>query len=204
MDVRQGAVMSAASAGEAGPRVLAGMTLLLLGGALAGCVEQFPDAQVGRGDVRNAIARGQLTSPKAATVALVSLEGAPAPVEAQFRQALTGEAAAREIAVTDAASARYLVRGYLAAYAGEGGGVQVAYTYDVFDAASRRREQRLSDTIEVPGAGGDPWAAVGGAVLTSLAGRSADDLAVGLAGTPEAQAAAGKVASAAPATAPTP
>lgn len=204
MSVRQGAVMSAASAGEAGRRVLSGMTLLLVGAALAGCVEQFPDAQVGRGDIRNAIAKGQLTSPKAATVALVSLEGAPAAVDAQFRQLLTGEAAAREIAMTDAASARYLVRGYLSAYAGEGGGVQVAYTYDVFDAGTKRREQRLSDTIEVPGSGGDPWSAVNATVLASLAGRSADDLAVGLAGTPEAQAAAAKVASAGPAIAPTP
>lgn len=196
--------MSADAAGGAGWRVLSGLTLLALGTALAGCVEQFPDAQVGRGDIRNAIAKGQLTSPKAATVALVSVEGAPASVEVQFRQSLTGEAAAREIAITDAASARYLVRGYLAAYAGEGGTVQVAYTYDVFDASTKRRDQRMSDTVEVPGSGGDPWAVVSGAVLTSLAGRSADDLAVGLAGTPEAQAAAGKVASAGPAIAPTP
>ncbi len=193
-------VMSAASARQAGPAVLSGVALLLACCALAGCVEQFPDAQVGRGDIRNAIAKGQLTSPKAATVALVSVAGAPPAVALQFRQALTGEAAAREIAITDAASARYLVRGYLSAYPGENGGVQVAYAYDVFDAASKRREQRLSDTLDVPGpGGGDPWAAVNGAVLASLAGRSADDLAVGLAGTPEAQAAAGQLAAVAPA-----
>lgn len=196
--------MGAVSVREAGWRLRSGVLLLLVGGALAGCVEQFPDAQVGRGDIRNAIARGQLTSPKAATVALVSLEGAPAAVEAQFRDVLTGQAASREIAMTDVTSARYLVRGYLSAYSGESGGVQVAYTYDLFDAVSKRREQRLSDTIEVPGAGGDPWSAVSGAVLASLAGRSADDLAIGLAGTPEAQAAAGKVASSGPALAPTP
>lgn len=191
--------MGAAPARQARPRVLRGGALLLACCALAGCVEQFPDAQVARGDIRNAIAKGQLTSPRAATVALVSIEGAPLVVEMGFRQALTGEAASREIAVTDAASARYLVRGYLSAYPGENGGVRVAYAYDVFDAVDKRREQRLSDTLDVPGSGGgDPWAAVNAAVLASLAGRSADDLAVGLAATPAAQAAAGQVAAVAP------
>lgn len=179
--------------------MLCRVALLIACGAVAGCVEQLPDAQVGRGDIRNAIARGQLTSPKAATVALVSVEGAPPAIDLQFRQALTGEAAAREIAITDAASARYLVRGYLSAYPGEDGRVQVAYVYDVFEAGSKQRAQRLSDTLDVPNPGGsDPWAAVNAAVLASLAGRSADDLAVGLAGTPEAQAAAGQVAAAGP------
>lgn len=192
-------VMSAASARQVGSAALSGGALVLACCALAGCVEQLPEAQVGRGDIRNAIAKGQLTSPKAATVALVSIQGAPPAVELQFRQALTGEAAAREITVTDAATARYLVRGYLSAYQGETGGVQVAYAYDVFDALDKRREQRLSDTLDVPSSGGsDPWASVTGTVLASLAGRSADDLAVGLSGTPAAQAAAGQLAAIAP------
>ncbi len=164
------------------------VAVVVAAAGLAGCVDQLPDAHVARGNIRNAIARGQMTSPKAATVALVSLEGAPAPVEAAFRQTLSTESAAREIALTDAASARYLVRGYLSAYPGESGGVEVAYTYDVFEAGERRRQQRVADTIDVPGDGNDPWAAMTPTVLTSLAGRSADDLAVGLAGTPEAQA----------------
>lgn len=174
-------------------RVMMGTAALATAMTLAGCVEGLPDVQVGRGDIRNAIAKGELTSPKAATVALVSLEGAPATVESQFRQALTAEAANREISITDAVSARYLVRGYLSAYPG-GQGVTVAYTYDVFDAGAKQRRQRVADTMDVPGDAGDPWGAVNATVVTSLVGRSADDLAVALAGTPEAQATAGKVA----------
>lgn len=177
-------------------RVRSALALALVGAALSGCVEPMPQVQVGRGDIRNAIAKGQLTSPRAATVALVSLEGAPDGVEARFRQALATQAASREIAITDAASARYLVRGYLSAYPSEHG-VTVAYTYDLFDAGSKLRRERVADEVDLPAVGGDPWAALTDTALTSLVGHSADDLAVALAGTPEAQAAAGHVASAA-------
>ena len=182
-------------------RVMAGGSALAMGLALAGCVEGLPEAQVGRGDIRNAIAKGELTSPKAATVALVSLEGAPAVVESQFRQALTSAAATREISITDPVSAHYLVRGYLSAYPGDQG-VTVAYTYDVFDAGAKQRRQRVADTLDVPGDAGDPWSAVNATVVSSLVGRSADELAVALAGTPEAQSTAGKVAGAAVAPSP--
>ncbi len=195
--------MVAAASRVAGQRWVIALVLTAVAGTLGGCVEQMPEAQVGRGDIRNAIARGQMTSPKAATVALVSFEGAPSTVEGQFRQSFAGEAASREIAITDIASARYLVRGYLAAYPAEQGGVEVSYTYDIFDAGNKRREQRVADTMDVPGDAADPWTAVNAAVLSSIAARSADDLAVSLAGTPEAQAAAGKVAAASPGAAPT-
>ncbi len=174
-------------------RSLAGTALVA---ALSGCVDNFPDASVGRGDIRNAIARGQMASPRSATVALVSLEGAPDSVATQFRQALTSEAGNREITMTDVASARYLVRGYLAAYPSERGDT-VAYVYDVFDAGQKLRTQRVNDAIEVPATSADPWGSVTPQIVASLAGRSADDLAVALAGTPEAQA--GKVAAAGPA-----
>ncbi len=155
---------------------------------LGGCEGPLPDVHVARGDIRNAIARGEMTSPRAATVALVSLEGGPDDLQARFRQALASEAANREITVSDRASARYLVRGYLSAYAGEAG-TDLSYVYDVFDAALRRRIRRVNDTITMPASGGDPWGAVSDPVVASLAARSADDLAVALAGTPEAEAA---------------
>ncbi len=186
--------------GRRSRRLGAGLIGLALAAALAGC-ETMPEVNVARGDIRNAIARGQLTSPKAATVALVSLEGAPENVAARFRQQLTTEAAAREVTVTDVASARYLVRGYLSAYEGDAG-TTVAYVYDVFDAGRKRREQRVTDTIDVPGSPADPWSAVSDQVIASLVGRSADDLAVALGGMPEAQSASGKVAAAPSATAP--
>ena len=178
--------------------ILAGAAASLL---LGGCEGPLPDVHVARGDIRNAIARGEMTSPRAATVALVSLEGGPDALQARFRQALVSEAANREITVSDEASARYLVRGYLSAYPTEAG-TDLSYVYDVFDAGQRRRIRRVNDTITVPAAGGDAWGAVNDAVVTSLAARSADDLAVALAGTPEAQAAregaGNQVAAAAP------
>ena len=171
--------------------VLASVSLLMAG-SLAGCVEPAPEIQANaRPDIRNAIARGQLTSPRAATVSLVSLEGAPDTVQARFRQALATEAASREITITDEASARYLVRAYLSAYQTESG-IQVSTVYDVYDAGRKLREQRVDDTLDVPGSAEDPWSAVNDTVVTNLAARSADDLALALGGTPEAQA--GKVA----------
>lgn len=167
-----------------GPILVAAVLSALLGG----CDGPLPDVHVAKGDIRNAIARGTMTSPRAATVALVSLEGGPDALQVQFRQALAAEAANREITVSDQASARYLVRGYLSAYASDAG-TDLSYVYDVFDAGQRRRIRRVNDTITVPAAGSDPWGAVSDAVVTSLAARSADDLAVALAGTPEAQAA---------------
>jgi hypothetical protein len=177
--------------------LLAGATLL---GCLGGCVDagSGPTASVAKPDIRNAIARGQLTSPRAATVALASLEGAPDGVQARLRQSLSTEAASREITITDEVSARYLVRGYLSAYPGEKG-ITVAYVYDVFDSGRKLRDLRVEDTTDVPGSADDPWSAVTEPVIANLAARSADDLAVALAGTPEAQA-AGKVAAVTPAT----
>ena len=56
-----------------------------------------------------------------ATVAIVSVDGAPADLSARFSQSLDEAAAARRIAVAAPAKARYLVRGYLTAAPIEGG-----------------------------------------------------------------------------------
>ncbi len=69
------------------------------------------------------------------------------------------------------------LRGHLRALAQQGVGIE-------------QRVQRLSDAVEVKGAGDDPWALAGEAVLTSVAAKSADDLAAFLSNTPEAAAAA--------------
>lgn len=155
------------------PPWLRALVLLLAASPLAGCVDQMADLQTGGG--------GTIASrATAATVALVSLEGAPAGADGQFRQALASEAAAREITFVDPGTARYLVRGYLSAYPSDQG-IEVAYAYDVFEAADRHRRQRVQDSIDVPGDGNDPWSAVNASVMASLASRSADALAAGLA-----------------------
>ena len=160
---------------------------------LSGCVDNIPDVAVNRGDVRQAIARGSLKSPRPATVAFASLDGAPGDQAARFRAEFDKAAADREITLVDPKAARYLVRGYLSAAPGDRG-TDIAYVYDVFD-ADRRRVKRVSDTLTVPGGASNAWAVVNDQTLASLAGRSADDLAVALSGTPEAQG--GQVASAA-------
>ena len=123
-----------------------------------------------------------------ASLAIVSVAGAPPAIAADFSRRLDGAARTRQLAVVDPGKARYLVRGYLSASPTEDG-AEIEYVWDVF-AADKQRVQRLNDVVEVQGAGGDPWALASPAVLTSVAAKSADDLAAFLSNTPEAAPAA--------------
>ena len=171
-------------------------SVLIAGLALSGCVDNLADVTVAKGDVRNAIAKGQMKSPREATVAMTSLQGGTPAMDVRFTQVFAKQAADREITIADAKSAHYLVRGYLSAYASDKG-TDVAYVYDIFDASTQHRVSRVNDMITVPGLNPDAWAMVDDRVMESLAGRSADDLAVALAGTPEAQTGSSRTASAA-------
>ena len=119
-----------------------------------------------------------------ATVAIASVDGAPADVSTRFRQSLDEAAAARRIAVASPAKARYLVRGYVTASPIEGG-AEVDIVWDVFT-SDKKRTQRLSDAIAVRGSGDDAWAMIDDAALNSVAAKCADDLAAYLSNTPEA------------------
>ena len=160
----------------------------LVAATLGGCVDTTADA--GRPDVRAAIARGEVKSPRAATVALSSIEGAPGPVTARFEQAMASEAGTRDIAVTDPGLAHYLVRGYLDAAPTEDGRTTVRYVWDIYD-AGKNHARRLDDSLTVAGSAADPWSLVDDQALASLAARSSDDIALFLAGTPEAAGPAG-------------
>ena len=94
---------------------------------------------------------------------------------ASFSQELARDARAREIVLVEPRKARYLVRGYLSATA-TADGATLEYVWDVFG-PDKQRAQRLNDVISVKGAGDDPWAIAGEAALTSVAAKSADDLA---------------------------
>ena len=172
-----------------------GSTLALLVGlaaplALGACVavettaETAPDSEASHQFALRAGANlGQ------ASVAIVSIEGAPPAIAVDFTKRLDGAAHSRDIAIVDAAAARYFVRGYLSAWSTEDGAA-IEYVWDVFT-AGKQRVQRLSDVIEVKGeGGGDPWALAGEAALNSVAAKSADDLAAFLSNTPEAAPAA--------------
>jgi hypothetical protein len=150
---------------------------------LGGCVDVAGDAAPSA-DSRPQFVRREDASMAGATVAVVSVEGAPAELSARFSQDLDQAAAARQIAVAAPAKARYLVRGYLSASPARDGAT-VDFVWDLFT-PDKRRAQRLSDSIAIRGSGDDPWAMVGEAALDSVAARSADDLAAYLSNTPEA------------------
>jgi hypothetical protein len=164
-------------------RAFASGLLLLLGCAtLGGCNDVGATAPSADGQAQ--FVRRDDANIGAATVAIVSVDGAPADLSAHFNRTLDEAAAARRIAVVDPAKARYLVRGYLTATPIEGG-AEVDLIWDVFT-PDKKRVQRLSDAIAIKGAGDDAWATVGDAGLDSVAAKSADDLAAFLANTPEA------------------
>ena len=166
---------------------LARLCILAAPLALCGCLEAAADLAPSV-EAHHQIARREGVNLAQASVAIVSLEGAPAAISARFSQILEREARARDVELVDAASARYLARGYLSAALTEDG-ASIEYVFDVFT-ADKRRAQRLNDVIAVKGTGDDPWALAGEAALKSVAAKSADDLAAYLSNTPEAVAVA--------------
>lgn len=158
--------------------------------ALAGCVDTAaelgaPQPSASAQRARPAARPG--VSPRGASVALTSLEGAPDEVASRFSQIFGRTAESRDIASAAPAEADYRVRGYLSAYPGEAT-TRLAYVWDIFE-RNGRRAQRVTDEVAVQG-GGDPWANLDDKALTDVAARSADDLAAFLSNTPEAIAAA--------------
>jgi len=156
--------------------------LLFACAPLGGCVDVAGDPP--NPDTRAEFVRRGDANMAGATLAVVSVDGAPDDLSEHFNQSLAEAAAARQIAVAAPAKARYLVRGYLTASSVEGG-AEVDFVWDVFT-SDKQRVQRLSDTIAIKGSGDDAWAMVNDAALDSVAAKCADDLAAYLSNTPEA------------------
>ena len=174
---------------------LAGALAIAL--SIAGCFDPASDA------APSALAHRQIepregVSLAGATVAIVSIEGAPETVASTFSQDLQQAAKAREIVLVEPKQAKYLVRGYLSATPAADGAT-LEYVWDVYG-PGKQREQRLNDIVMVKGTGDDPWAIAGEGALETVAERSADDLAAFLSHMPEAKPVA-PVASAGSATA---
>jgi hypothetical protein len=130
-------------------------------------------------------ARRPDASMAGATLAIMSVTGAPEALAQRFDQSLEAAATQRAIAISPPTSAKYLARGYLSASLVQDG-VAVDFVWDVFT-PNKQRAQRLTDTIVVRGSGDDPWSLVTPAALDSIAAKSADDLAAYLSNTPEAE-----------------
>ena len=156
---------------------------LLAALALGGCVETAGDLATSP-DVALPFARRPDASMGGASLAILSVEGAPEPLAHAFDQSLEAAASDRQIKLSPPTSAKYLARGYLSASRVKDG-VAVAFVWDVFT-PDKQRVRRLADTIVVSGSGDDPWATVTPAALDSIAAKCADDLAAYLSNTPEA------------------
>jgi hypothetical protein len=183
---------------NSGRRAGAGIAALALVVPLCGCVEAVTELAP-NAEAHAEFVRRTDVSLAGASVAFVSVDGPPAAISASFSQIMAREAAAHEIVIADPKKARFLVRGYLSAYQTEDGAA-VDYVWDIFN-KDRQRIQRVDDTIDVKGDGSDAWRIVGEAALTSVAAKSADDLAAFLSNTPEAVAVAHAPAAAPPAAA---
>jgi hypothetical protein len=166
---------------------MAALGVLTLALVLSGCVDMASD-MAPKPEARAQFIRRPDVSLAGASVAFVSVDGPPAAVSASFSQALMQQAAAHDIVLADGKKARYLVRGYLSAYATTDGAA-VDYVWDIFN-KDKQRTQRVEDTLEVKGEGADPWRIIGEAALASVAAKSADDLSAFLSNTPEAVASA--------------
>jgi hypothetical protein len=155
---------------------------------LAGCVETAAEMSPAADAQHIHLVRRPDVSLSGATVAFVSVDGAPSAVSANFMRDLAKEAAAQQIVLADPKQARYFVRGYLSAYETTDGAA-VEYVWDIFT-KDKARAQRLSDFLDIKGQGADAWSIAGEAALASVAAKSADDLAAFLSNTPEAVAGA--------------
>ena len=151
--------------------------------ALGGCAETAGEVATSPEGAAQFVRRPD-ASMAGATLAIMSVEGAPEELAQRFDQSLDAAAAERQIALSPPTSAKYLVRGYLSASPIKDG-AKIDFVWDVFT-PDKRRAQRLSDAVAVPGSGADPWAMVTPAALDSIAARCADDLAAYLSNTPEA------------------
>jgi len=162
---------------------------LLAAALLAGCGGAGPDpsASIPVNAAPAPQARAGI-SPSGATIALVSLSGAPASVTGQLGEALTAALAQRDIRLAGADEADYLARGYVSAFTADAGS-QMSVIWDIYG-ADRQRRRRLGQTLPLRTAAPDPWSAIGEATVRDIAGRSAEELAAFLTNTPEAAAAA--------------
>ncbi len=171
--------------GRAGSRRALTTASMALAAALAlgGCVETAGELAAGP-DASLQFARRPDASMAGATLAIMSVTGAPDELGQRFDQSLEAAAAQRQIALSPPTSAKYLARGYLSASL-VSDGAEVDFVWDIFT-PDKQRAQRLTDAIVVRGSGADPWAMVTAAALDSVAAKNADDLAAYLSNTPEA------------------
>lgn len=164
---------------------------VLAAALLAACVgETTPDvtARMDEAPVSQPIAPRPGVSPAGATLAFVSLAGAPDAIRQRMGAAMTSAIATRQIKLAAQSEANYLVQGHLIAVP-QAKTTVFAWKWDVFG-ADRTRRARIEDGLTVQGTSADPWSLLSEQAATEIANRSARELAAFLTHTPEAIAAA--------------
>ncbi len=162
--------------------ILAKLVVIFAASAfLTGCVE----TAVSQPSIAEVAPRKDGVKPHGASIAMASLSGVPEPVADRMKKAFAQEAGQREITLSDAKSANYLLRGYLNAAPSESG-TAITVVFDVFDAA-KKRAVRLEEGLFVKGASADadPWSSIDAAAIATVAAKSADSLAAFLANAPD-------------------
>lgn len=164
--------------------VVGGLLSVVLGGCQDTATTSAPETATALAPAAPPLVKREGVSLTDATVAVVSLDGAPDAEAQDFRDALAREFAARGVVSVDGAKARYRLRVYLAARP-DAGGASLDYVVDVYDAA-RVRQTRLDNSFDVKGSG-DAWSLMSTQALAAVASACADNVAAYLSNTPEAK-----------------
>jgi hypothetical protein len=161
-------------------RAVVAAALLAMAGALGGCA--------GSGAASDAYAMAGPTSASAGgpTVAFDSIDGPPPQIFDHMVSVLDSESKLRNLAIVSReGQASYRVRSYLAA-AVDHGQVDIAWTWDVYD-ANHQRTLRLSGEEPAGYAGHDAWASADDLVLRKIAQAGFSGLTAMINGTPPDQ-----------------
>jgi hypothetical protein len=114
-------------------------------------------------------------SARGATIAVESIEGAPAAVSRTLEEQLSTEAAARQITmIPRTGAAHFRMRGYLAARTDRGRS-HLTWVWDVY-ASDKRRTVRINGNEPAGARGGDPWSAANAETLQRIARASVEQL----------------------------
>jgi hypothetical protein len=131
---------------------------------------------------------GSITTPRT-SVSFESIDGPPEPVFRKLVQDLSDEAEARQLAVVSREStARYRIRGYVAAHVRQGR-TTIAWVWDIYD-TDQKRALRISGEEDAGKAGKDVWAETDDQVLRRISHAGIERVASFLAAPPQEASAA--------------
>jgi hypothetical protein len=117
-------------------------------------------------------------------MALAPIIGAPPNITDQLTQALVEAGKDHKLILTPGTDpAPYTLRGYLAATS-EKKGAKLSYIWDVTDAKGGRVGRVSGDETIPTRSGSDPWSGVDSALLHTIAGKTASQVAASLGGSP--------------------